>query len=583
MLWRRILSIALLAGVAWGCGTPEEGSVESRAAEPVAATTPAEPSWFTEITAEVGLDFAHQTGGTGDLHHPEIMGSGAALFDYDGDGDLDVYLVNGAYELGEAAATGPNLPVNRLYAWEDGRLTDVTAGSGLGDPGYGMGVAVGDVDNDGRPDVYVANLGRDRLFRNRGGSFEDVTERAGLEVGGWSSSVSFLDIDRDGWLDIYVSRYVTYDRAVKCYDFAGRHDYCGPTAFPGESDVLLHNRGPGAGGAVRFADVSRPAGIAAVAAAGLGVACQDFDGDGWIDVYVTNDAAPNQLWINQQDRGDGPTFRDEALVLGAGVNAMGSAEAGMGVVAADFDNDADLDLFMTHLEDESNTFYRNLGADLGFEDATAASGLAASSMPRTGFGVAAFDAELDGDLDLFVANGRVFRGEILSTSMPPPWNEFAEPNLFYLGDGSGRFAASAVAPAMTAPVEISRGVATGDLDGDGDLDLLLSNEQGPARLYRNDAPRRGHWLLVDAVDPRLNRRALGAVVHVHFAGRLLMRSVTAGFSYQSSSDPRAHFGLGEVAAVDRLVVRWPDGLEEEFPGTPADRALSLVRGEGRAL
>ena len=381
MLQRWILSIVLVAGAvtAWGCGTPEAGTPEGRAPQPEAALEApggrAADAWFTEITDEVGLDFVHQTGGTGELHHPEIMGSGAALFDADGDGDLDVYLVNAAFELGEARTPGGRTPINRLYVWQDGRLADVTAASGLGDAGYGMGVAVGDVDNDGREDVYVANFGRDRLYRNLGGSFEDVSERAGIEVGGWSSSVAFLDFDRDGWLDVYVSRYVAYDRAVKCYDFAGRHEYCGPTAFPGVTDVLLRNLGSSQ---LAFADVSREAGIAAVAAAGLGVVCQDFDGDGWVDVYVANDA--------------------------------------------------DLDLFMTHLEDESNTLYRNLGGDLGFEDDTVASGLAATSMPYTGFGIAAFDADLDGDLDLFVANGRVLRGKLIPNLLQPPWDDYAEPS-----------------------------------------------------------------------------------------------------------------------------------------------------------
>ena len=563
----RLLPALALASVAWACGaTPPEKPAPAAAGPPV---TP----WLVDVTDDYGLDFVHETGGVGALHLPEIMGSGAALFDLEGDGDLDVYLINGAFDLGRSP--GADGPRNRLYRQQEGRLVDVTGESGLGDTGYGMGVAVGDVDNDGLDDVYVSNYGRDRLFRNLGGGrFRDETAAAGIDVDGWSTSAIFIDVDRDGLLDLYVARYVDYDPRVPCYDTAGRHEYCGPSAFPGMSDVLLRNEGD-----FRFRDVSAAAGIDGVSDAGLGVVADDFNDDDWPDVYVANDADPNQLWIN---RGDG-TFRDEGLIMGASVNAQGVTEAGMGVVAADFDGDALPDLFMTHLANESNTLYRNLGSGLGFEDVTVASGLAAGSAPFTGFGNVAFDAELDGDLDLALVNGRVLRGPLLETELAPPWDDYAEPNLLYRNVGDGRFEpANDVAGEFHRRAEISRGLAMGDLDGDGDGDLLVSNGQGRARIYRNDIPRRGGWLRVEAWDPRLGRLAEGAIVTAEVGGRRLRRIQCRGRSYLSSSEPTVVFGLGETARADRFLVRWPDGRRESFAGAAGDARLRLVRGEGQS-
>ena len=529
--------------------------------------------WFQDVTAEMGLHFVHESGATGEKYLPEIAGSGAALLDFDRDGDLDVYLTTGSHEL-RADSPAEN-PRNQLYRNErDGYFVNVTAESGLGDGGYGMGVAVGDIDNDGWVDVYVANYGRDRLYRNTGqGSFEDITAAAGIQVDGWSSSAAFFDYDLDGFLDLYVARYVDFDTRVTAFDEAGRRDYPGPREFPPVSDVLLHNNGDGT-----FTDVGRPAGISSARAAGLGVVCEDLNSDGLPDIYVANDGYANQLWIN---RGDG-TFSEEAPMLGAALNLHGHAEAGMGVVAADLDGDSDLDLFLTHLAVETNTLYRNLGSGLGFEDASGQSGLGQTSMEYTGFGVAAFDADLDGDLDLAVANGRVKRGPVLGQAgIGPPWDIYAEPNLFYLNDGAGRFTLSCQeAGSLCARVEISRGLAVGDIDSDGDLDLLISNIEGKARLYRNQMPRKGHWLQVRALDPRLKRDALGAKVMVFAGGRQVVRSITSGFSYQSSSEPLAHFGLGPAAKVDRIEVRWPDGLRERFQGGAADRVITLLRGSG---
>jgi hypothetical protein len=334
----------------------------------------------------------------------EIMGGGVGLFDSDGDGDLDVFFTNGNLDpaAGNVAdALVDHLFENRLRA--KGGCAEITAGSGLGDPGYGMGLAVGDIDNDGDVDVLVTNLTGARLYENDGsGHFQDRTAAAGLAVTGWCSSAAFFDYDRDGFLDLYIARYLTFDPTRPCRFSDGRPDYCGPLAFPPVSDVLLHNEG-----GQRFVDVSAQAGMNSVRAAGLGVVCADLDGDGWSDVYVANDAYPNQLWHNQHDG----TFRDIAFQSGCALNLNGQVEAGMGVVVADLDGDGTLDLFVTHLANESNTLFMNRGGARGFIDVTGRSGLGASSIPYTGFGVVALDAELDGDLDLVVVNGRVNRGD----------------------------------------------------------------------------------------------------------------------------------------------------------------------------
>ncbi len=555
------------------CGSIIGGCRRSSETQP-----PSDPgsgkSWFTDVTTRTGLNFAYDTGATGKLYFPEIMAAGVALFDYDRDGDLDLYLTNGNHEL-PMVTPSENIR-NRLYRQEpDGRFVDVTAVSGLGDGGYGMGVALGDIDNDGDTDVFLSNYGLDRLYRNEGnGTFVDITDRAGVHIEGWSCSASFLDMDRDGYLDLYVTRYVEFDPGSPCSDGAGRPSYCGPTGPPPVTDVLLRNNGDGT-----FADVSAQAGIGATAAAGLGVVCADFDDDGWIDIYVANDGYANFLWLNQKNG----TFRDDALILGVALDMNGHAEAGMGVTAADFDNDLDLDLFMTHLRQESNTLYRNLGRSRGFNDAGSESGLAVSSVPYTGFGTAGLDVELDGDLDIVVVNGRVLRGDPRpGVTLAPPWDRYAEPNLFYLNDGSGHFTAlETEAAALRDPIEVSRGLAVGDLDGDGDLDIVITNLHSAARIYRNDAPRQGHWLGVRAIDPRLKRDALGATVDLVCGDLRQRRVISSAFSYLSASEPIAHFGMGPATQIDYVDIRWPDGFHERFTDVGIDRLVRLERGAGR--
>ncbi len=567
------------------------------------APSPAEPAvpaaWFTEITLEAGIDFHHSAGRRDDFYTPEITGSGGALFDYDGDGDLDVYLVDAA-----AAGASPN---RMLRQEADGRFTDVTAASGLGDPGYGMGAALGDVDHDGDLDLFVSNFGADVLYLNRGGGrFENATATSGLGGSDWSTSACFLDYDLDGNLDLYVATYLSFDPPKACTDRAGNPEFCGPAAYRGLPDLLYRGRGDGT-----FREVGATAFASRPANKGLGVICADLDGDGLTDVYVTNDGEQNQLWVHRGDSNsatrpgtafagpktggtvlDEPVFEDRALILGAALNLMSQPEASMGVAAGDVDNDLDLDLFMTHLDRETNTLYRNLG-EAGFEDFTAAAGLGPASLAHTGFGTAFFDADLDGDLDLVMVNGRVRRGASLidrserrrdwrvEPSVPAAFRDYAEPNLFFLGDGRGGFReASERAGRLAGTVEVSRGVAAGDLDGDGDLDILVTNCGGTARLYRNDVPDPGHWLKVRAVDPSLGRDALGAAVEVHAGGRGQLRPILSSTSYLMATEPEAHFGLGDAERFEGITVIWPGGAREEFPGGAVDRTVRVVKGGG---
>ncbi|MHC5115341.1 MAG: CRTAC1 family protein [Planctomycetota bacterium] len=525
------------------------------------------PSIFAEITESAGLRFQHDPGVDGSYYMPQIMGAGGAMLDYDGDGDLDLYLINGAHR--ERGAAAP--PANRLFRHEpDGTFLDVTASSGLGDTGFGMGVAVGDVDNDGDLDVYVTNYGPDAFYRNNGdGTFTNDTLGAGLGNAGWACSASFLDYDLDGFLDLYVANYVHYPEPRVCVNDAGRPEFCGPSASPPVADVLYRNNGDGT-----FTDVSAPSGIGAVAGRGLGVLCADFDGDDRTDIYVANDGEANFLWINA---GDG-TFTESATMLGAALNLMANTEASMGVTAGDLDDDGDLDLFMTHLVRETNTLYRNDGTG-SFDDVTARSGLAGPSLRYTGFGTAFFDYDNDGRLDLAVVNGRVnWQALIDGVDPDAPLAGYAEPNQLFRHEGAMRFAdSSRLADPLAEPVEVSRGLVVGDLDDDGGLDLLITNCDGPARLYRNALADRGHWLIVRAVDPALHRDAYGARISVTAGGRTQHRMINPGYSYASSADPRAHFGLGEAERVEQIEIRWPGGGTQQFGPLAADQVLTLRR------
>ena len=533
-----------------------------------------EPPWLVDVTSSSGVDFIYHSYESGSRLLPAHIGAGLALFDADRDGDLDLYLVQGNDRL-PGIGKQSDLP-NRFFRQESPwQFVDATAESGLGDGGFGIGATTGDFDNDGWTDIYVSNYGPDVLYRNRGdGTFEDVTESAGIDVQGFSASCAFADIDRDGDLDLFITQYVEFDAETKCTSAAGRPEFCGPEAFPPSRNILLRNDGDGT-----FTNISTESGIASIAAASLGICCDDFNGDGWIDFYVANDAYENNLWINQKDG----TFVDDAAILGVSLNLNGQKEAGMGVIAADLDGNSSTDLFVTHLDMESNTFYRNLGEQMGFMDDSGISGLGPSSMNYTGFGVVAFDLELDGDLDLFVANGRVRSGpKRPGTKSPPPWDHYSEPNLCYINSGSGRFVdGKEIVGDFSSVVETSRGLAAGDIDGDGDLDLVISNIEGPARLYRNDAPRAGSWLRIRATDRNQGRPLLGTRISVTDGDRVIIRTISAASSYATATPAVVHIGAKDPGS--KVMVRWPSGEREEFNTGDWNRTIDLYRGEGKKV
>jgi hypothetical protein len=568
------------------------GSCISGCRRPVAdvSSTANEPCWFVDITDQVGLHFTHDAGPTGRYFMPQVIGSGGALFDFDNDGRLDVYLIQNG---------GPDShATNRLFRQgADGHFTDVTAGSGLDITGYGMGVAVGDVNNDGWLDVLVTQYGGLRLFLNNGnGTFTDISKQAGLDSVLWATSAAFLDYDRDGWLDLVVVNYVNYDPSLPCGTPAGESDFCHPRMFEGTVTKLYHNLGVAGGGArsaereapdpalraprsalpVRFADSTLESALARARGPGLGVLCADFDGDHWTDIFVANDGKPNHLWINQHDG----TFKEEAVLRGVAYNAMGKAEGNMGIAVGDVDGDGLFDVFVTHLTDETNTLWKQ-GPRGVFQDRTGVSNLSRPRWRGTGFGTILADFDHDGAVDLAVVNGAVRRKQAGTSASF--WSPYAERNQLFVNEGGGMFRdiSEGNAP-FCGTAAVSRALVCGDIDNDGALDLLVSAIAGPARLYRNVAPKRGHWLMVRAVDPALKRDAYGAEITVRAGERTWMRCINPGYSYLCSNDPRAHFGLGAIERVDHIDIVWPDGSAESFPGRAADQMVLLRKGEGKA-
>lgn len=569
---RYLLGLLLVGG--WGLLLGVGCSRDGRGEPTEADSRPTAEEWFADVTESWGVDFVHDAGPTGTYFMPQSMGSGLAVLDCDGDGLLDLYWL----QFGGPQSSS----VNRLYRQvQPGRFEDITLGSGLDVAGHCHGVAIGDVNNDGLPDVLLTFYGSVRLFLNRGqGRFEDVTSASGLLNPLWGASCAFLDYDRDGWLDIVVVNYLDYDPKVECRSPEGKLDFCGPNAFPPVCSKLFRHRGL-AGGVPRYEDVSLTSGLGRLAGPGLGVTVADFDGDGWPDIFVANDGAPNRLWMNQRDG----TFRDEAASRGVALTVMGKAYAGMGVAIGDTDNNGLFDIYVTHLGSETHTLWRQGPRGL-FRDQTAAAGLMQSQWRGTGFGTLMADFNNDGSPDIAQVNGRVHRGGPAQDARLGFWETYAERNQLFANDGKGKFRdISEENPAFCGYWNVGRGLVAADLDGDGGVDLIVNAIGSRARIFRNVCPQRGHWLALQVVDPKLKREAYGAEVRVRAGGREWVRTVQPAESYLSSSSPYLHIGLGTVTAVDAVEVRWPDGQGEveRFTIGGVDRRVCLRRGEGMAV
>lgn len=548
------------------------GCVLVTALAPYAGMAADPPAPFSDITTESGLNFTHVNGARGELLLPEVIGSGGALFDYDNDGDLDLFAVQGGPLPSTAVTAAPKSRLYRNDLQPTGtprvRFTEVTDASGLSVTGYGMGAAAGDFNNDGWVDLYVTAMGPNRLLRNNGdGTFTDVTKASGTTDGRWSTSATFFDYDADGWLDLFVAHYVDFsvDMTRGCFASDSARDYCNPAVYAPVADRLFHNNRDGT-----FTDVSSRAGLLGAPARGLGVFAADFNGDGWLDLYVANDGDPNHLWINQAGSG---TFADEGLLAGVAVNRMGQAQGSMGVDAADVDGDGDEDLFVTNLDNEGNALYRNVGRTL-FEERTVESGL--FKLGFTGFGTRFLDYDNDTWPDLIVANGAVRR----SRQQAQQGDAFPlrQRNQLFRNE-RGRFVdvTARAGPAFSGS-NVGRGVATGDLDNDGDSDVVIFANSGPARVLLNDVGHRQHWLGVRVIDR--GREALQAQVSVvDRRGRRAVRRVQVDGSYCTSSDPRVLFGLGADAGSRTVRVRWAEGRVEEFRDLATDRYWTLEAGK----
>jgi enediyne biosynthesis protein E4 len=526
------------------------------------------PMRFTEISHEAGVDFLHVNGASADKHLVETIGSGGLFFDYDNDGWIDIFLVDGGSLTDPAVARRARHGLFRNRG--DGTFEDSTARSGIRHRGYGMGACAGDYDNDGWVDLYVTSFGSNTLYRNTGTRiFTEVTAAAHVGSSSWSTGCAFADLDRDGDLDLFVTNYVMID--PKHSPFCGNAStktrfYCHPLNFEPLGNVVLRNNGNGT-----FSDVSAASGIGAYRGNGLGVVIGDYDEDGWPEIFVANDSMPNFLF----HRTDTWHYADVALRGGVAVASDGQARAGMGVDAGDYDGDGQIDLVVTNLDSEMHSLYRGLGHRL-FTYATPDSGIGPATLPFVGFGVVFFDFDNDTQLDLAVANGHIMDNA-------PQYRAgatYAQRNQLFRNVSRGRLAdVSRNAGAGFAVEKVSRGLASGDIDNDGDLDLLVTNNGQSADLLRNESVS-GNALLVRTIGKQSNRDGVGAQLKLTVATQTQRREVKAGSSYLGQNDQRQHFGLGSATRIDRLEVRWPGGSTEVFQNIEANQILTVREGDG---
>jgi hypothetical protein len=519
---------------------------------------------FRDVTAQAGIRFRHNAGKAGQKWLPETMGSGCAFLDADGDGWLDILLINSKDWKPRGRRSLPALYRNN----HDGTFTDITAGSGLDVETYGVGVAVADFDNDGRQDLYLTNMGPDRLLRNEGGGkFRDVTRQAGIDNPGFASSAAWLDYDKDGLADLFVANYVEWSPAgdLWCSLDGATKSYCTPESYKGLASKLYRNLGGG-----RFADVSRQAGVADPTSKSLGVAVLDYNGDGWPDIFVANDTQPNKLYRNNRNG----TFTEEGVGAGVAFSEDGIARGAMGVDAADYDRSGRPHLVVGNFSNQMLGLYHNEGNSL-FVDEAPRSSVGRDSLLTLAFATFFFDYDLDGWLDIFVANGHI---EEEIANVQPKVTYRQPPHLFRnLGKGKFREVTREVGSDLARPM-VARGAAYGDYDRDGDLDLLVTTNHGPAHLFRNDGGNANHWLTVELAGVKSNRSALGAVVRLRSRSGSQWQMVRSGSSYCSQSQLALTFGLGQDPEVTELTVEWPSGLKQSFRGLRPNQFIRITEG-----
>lgn len=517
---------------------------------------------FTDITAQAGIRFVHNNGRSGKKWLPETLGSGVAFFDADGDGAPDILLING-----KSITPKPAKTLHQLYRNnKNGTFTDITKGSGLDVEMYGFGVAAADYDNDGRDDLYITALEGDRLFHNEGnGKFKEVTQSAGINNANFGTGAAWLDFDKDGKLDLFVANYVQWTPKldVFCSLDGKTKSYCTPESYKGVAPKLYRNLGNG-----KFEDVSQKAGIADAKSKSLGIAVLDFDMDGWPDIFVANDTQPNKLYRNNRNG----TFTETGLTAGVALGEDGIARGAMGTDAADYDGSGRPHLLVGNFANQMLALYRNEGNGL-FVDQAPRSTIGRSSLLSLTFATFFFDYDLDGRLDIFCGNGHL-DAEIERVQ---PKIKFRQPPLLFRNSGKGQFedAGKSAGPDFQKPM-VARGAAYADFDGDGDLDLLISNNDGPAVLLRNDGGNKNHWLRVKLAGTKSNRNGIGAAIHIQTASGKQWQTVHSGSSYCSQSDLAVTFGLGQDSKVTQMEVRWPSGIVQRVPVPQSDRTVLVT-------